>query len=380
VNGTDFFPASPTGNGRAIDQRLIDCRRHGLPDAIGEELCRLYGNIHSSPAHLRVYGGLDTVTQAYVATHEGGARAIFLLREEGPRLRVVNEGMRVDTAAAEAFARFVFATAPGIAAIEFHAIESAPLSLSFPLQQAVCTAEMPLALPSTVDAYIAGLGKNTRRNLRRYMDKLLQRFPSFRFDVHERNALGTADARAVIALNRARINGKQQAYSIDDEEERILALLQECGLAGVGRIDGKICCGALGYRVGDRFFFKIIGHDPQYNPWSLGILCCFLMIRACIERGCSEYNFMWNEYEYKFALGARRRELARVVIYRSRLHMLANGRMACAVARDAARHRAASLLEMGGRLHELPAATRAAFHLLHAARSLKRGLSAWRSA
>ncbi|GIZ52219.1 GNAT family N-acetyltransferase [Noviherbaspirillum aridicola] len=354
---------------------LLDLGGSALPVELDDALSRLYGNIHSTPAHLRIYGGLDEVNAVYVARDHEALSAVLLLRDDGRRLRVINEGMRLEAAALEDFARHAFAARPHLSAIEFNAVEAPPLTIGFPVQQAICTADMPLALPPDADTYLASLGKNMRRNLRRYMDRLLQLHPSFRFEILEREAISPADARAVIDLNRARIAGKQQAYSIDDEEERILALLGERGMAGIGRIDGRVCCGALGYRVGGRYFFKIIGHDPQYNPCSLGILCCYLMIRACIERGCSEFNFMWNEYEYKYALGARRRDLQRVVIYRSRLHQLAQGRLAAGLALAGARHRAAALLEPGARLDELPAGARATAHLLRTMRAVKRGLA-----
>jgi CelD/BcsL family acetyltransferase involved in cellulose biosynthesis len=351
----------------------------GLPPAVDEELCRLYSNIHSSLAHLRIYGGLDSITHTYIARRGAQASAIFLLRRDGRTLRVVNEGMALDQQTVEHFARYIFGSFPDVDRIEFHAVEARLQDLSYPMQRAVCTAEMPLQLPDSVDDYLTGLGKNMRRNLRRYMEKLQQRFPSFRFDVHEREAIADQDVRAIMDLNRARIAGKRQAYSIDAEEERIIALARACGMVGIGRIDNRICCGAVGYRVGDRYFFKIIGHDPQYNPWSLGILCCYLTICACIERGCREYNFMWNEYEYKFALGACRRDLERLVVYRSRLRLMANAGAACRIALDAWRHRAAALMEQRGRLDQLPAASRAAFHLLHGLRSLKRSVATLRS-
>lgn len=379
TNTTRIPLASGSDAGEDSEQQLVDCSGGQLARALEEDLCRLYRNIHSTPAHLRIYGGIDTVQSAYVARRAGQTSAVFLLREQGRLLRVVNEGMLLDAPAVDAFARCVFGARPNITAIEFHAVEAAPLRLGFPVQQAVCTAEMPLALPAGTDAYLGSLGKNMRRNLRRYMDKLQLNFPSFQFEVYEREAIPEAHARAVIDLNRARIAGKQQAYSIDAEEERIVALLAACGMAGIGRIDGRVCCGALGFRVHDRYFFKIIGHDPQYNPWSLGILCCYLMIRACIERGCSEYNFMWNEYEYKYALGARRRDLQHVAIYRSRLHQLAQARLAAGLALAGARHRATALLEPGARLDELPASTRAAAHLLRSARSLKRLIASRRA-
>lgn len=375
------IPVNDGTSAAAFHDRLLDFDGASLPVELEEALHKLYANVHSSTAHLRIYGGMESVRLIYVGRDSAGrVTSLFLLQEEGRRIRVINEGMRLDAATVEAFSRHMFAARPMLSAIEFNGIDVAPLAIAFPIQQVISTAEMPLALPDSIDDYLAGLGKNMRRNLRRYMDKLCQQHPGFHFDVLEGDDIPSEHARAVIALNRTRITAKQQTFSINDEEGRILALLRECGMAGIGWIDGKICCGALGYRIGDRYFFKIIGHDPQYNQYSLGILCCYLMISACIQRGCSEYNFMWNEYEYKYALGAHRRDLHRVVIYRSRMHQLRQGGLAAALALAGARYRAAALLEPNVRMETLSPAARMAAHLLRGARALKRSLAALRTA
>ena len=324
---------APLGHAAHINEGggvTVEIHAGELPPGVDTAMQALYGNIHSSFAHLRIYGGLDDVTHCYVARRHDRLLAVFLFRIDGGVVHVINEGMAVDGEEMDRFAGHVFSTWRSVAAICLHAVESSVMALRFPFQQYACTANIVLPLPATADEYVAGLGKNMRRNLRRYMDKLRRDHPSFRYDVYEKGDASEHQLRAIIDLNRTRIAGKNIRYALDDEEEKVIALVRECGFIGVMTIDGRVVGGSAGYLAGSNYFFKVISHDPTYNEYSAGILCCYLTICECIARGCKEYNFMWNEYEYKFALGAHSRSLHHLVVYRSRLRLLLRPRLALA--------------------------------------------------
>lgn len=344
----------------------------GVSAHIDAELHKLYSNIHSTLAHLRIYGGLGEATHTYVARRRGAAVAVFLFRRTGNTVHVINEGMAVSEEELNRFAGHVFSGWPEISAIRLHAVQSNVQQLHVPYQQYVCTANIVLPLPASAEEYVAGLGKNMRRNLRRYMDKLKRDFPSFRYEVFEKGAASEQHIRSIIDLNRARIAGKNIRYALDDEVEKVIALVRECGMAGVMTIDGRVVGGSVGYFAGSNYFFKVISHDPRYNEYSAGILCCYLTICECIARGCGEYNFMWNEYEYKFALGAHPRSLHHLVVYRSRLRMLLRPRLAAANALAARRHRIASLLDKAARPESLSPGERWAVRIVDGLRRIKR--------
>ncbi|RZI41396.1 GNAT family N-acetyltransferase [Herbaspirillum sp. HC18] len=352
----------------------ISCYEGEVPPFVDAEMRRLYGNIHSTLAHLRIYGGLDDVRHTYVARRHGVAIAIFLFERRGNAVRIINEGMTIDDGEFERFAGYVFAAWREVATISFHAIQADIRKLAFPYQQYTCTANIVLPLPATVEEYVAGLGKNMRRNLRRYMDKLKRDFPGFRYDVYEKDEVDESHVRDVIDLNRQRIAGKNMRYGMGDEVEKVIALVKECGMVGVMTIDGKVVAGAVGYLAGDNYFFKVIAHDPKYNDYSAGILCTFLAINACIERGCGEYNFMWNEYEYKFALGAHSRSLHHVVLYRSRLQLVLHARTALGNAATGWRYRLSSLLDKAPNTETMTPGERFAMRILNGMRNAKRRL------
>lgn len=225
-----------------------------------------------------------------------------------------------------------------------------------------------------MDDYVASLGKNMRRNLRRYMDKLKRDHPSFQSQVFEKGEASEADMCAIIDLNRERIAGKNIRYALDDEVDKVIALARECGMVVVMRINGRVAGGSIGYFAGDNYFFKVISHDPQFNDYSAGILCCYLTICECIARRCKEYNFMWNEYEYKFALGAHTRSLHHLVVYRSRLHMLLRPRLALSNAAAACRHKVLSLFDRATKEEPVSRGGRLAMRVLYGTRQVKRVL------
>lgn len=350
----------------------IACYEGSIPAFIEAELPVRYGDIHSTLAHLRIYGGLDAITHTYVARRFGIPVSIFLFRCERNAVRVINEGMAIEDGEIDRFAAYIFASFPSVQVITFHAVQTAIQRLAFPSQHYVCTASIVLPLPASAEEYVAGLGKNMRRNLRRYMDKLKRDFPSFRFDVFEKEQVRAEHVRQIMNLNRARIAGKNKTYAIDDEEDKIVALTRQTGMVGLATVDGVVVAGSIGYLVGGHYFFKIIAHDPKYNEYSAGILCCYLTICECIARGCKEYNFMWNEYEYKFALGASPRSLEHVVVYRSLLHLLRHAGTAVRVALNRQRYRLATLLDKADKREDLSPRERRAIQIMNGLRNLKR--------
>lgn len=364
------FESSDSAHGLTVEIHTGESGE--LPPSVDAELQGLYNNIHSTLAHLRIYGGLADVTHTYIERRHGNALAVFLLCMDGDTVRVVNEGMRIGEEELERFAAHVFARWPGVRAIAMHAVQSEVARLRMPFQQYVCTANIVLPLPATTEEYVASLGKNMRRNLRRYSDKLKRDFPSFGFEVFEKDAASEQHIRDIVDLNRARIAGKNIRYALDPEVENVIALARQCGMVVVMTIDGRVAGGSVGYFAGDTYFFKVISHDPKYNDYSAGILCCYRTICECIARGCKEYNFMWNGYEYKFALGAHSRSLHHLAIYRSRLHFLLKPRMAADNALNAFRHRAASLLDKAAMPEELSGGELATMRVLHGLRNAKR--------
>jgi len=318
-----------------VNDVAISCYENEVPLFVEAELERLYGNIFSSLSQFRIYGWNSRGTSTYVVRRDSIPIVILLYRRDGSTVQVMNEVITLEHAEIGRFSSFVFERYSEVSVVAFKAIETERKRMPFPFQRYNHLEDMELDLPASVDAYFPTLGKSTRRNIRRHLDRIGRAFPSFRFEVLEREAMPPGRVREIIELNRTRMAGKNIESIIDEQEtQRIIDLVKVCGLVGVVTIDGRLCAGAISFTSGQNYFLNVLAHDPRYDDYWLGFLCCYLTICESIARGGKEFHFLWGRYDYKYLLGARRRDLDNIVLYRSRLQLLRNADIARKIAVD----------------------------------------------
>ena len=305
----------------------IQCYDNDIPAFIGPALERLYGNLFSSLAYYRVFGGAANAS-SYVVRDGKNIVCVWLFQKHRNTVRVINEGIHVDQGDLLRFAGYIFGRYPRVDVISFHAVRPNMVDLPMPCQRFNCLEDMVLALPSSAENYMASLGRSTRSYIHRYMNKLKRDFPAYEYRVLGPGEIEEWQIRHIIDLNRLRMASKGKE-SINDEDitRRIVQLACECGLVGVIMIDGRICAGSINYRAGANFFLETLAHDPAYDDYRIGTLCCYLTICECIRRGGGEYHFLWGQDEYKSRLLGVQRDLDDIVIYRSWLHMVLYGKL-----------------------------------------------------
>lgn len=355
----------------------ISIYRNALPPQVQLEMEDLYQHRYASYLQLKVYGHITEDARAYVARKNGKAIAALIFRVEPGKVSVLNEQMRLGEDEIARFARHIFATYPSVDVISFPVVQADIRKLPFPHQQFHSTQDIVLDLPPTVQDYMAHLGKSTRTYVKRYLNKLRRDFPSFAFDVYAGEEVSEEQVRAIIGLNKARMSERYKASYIDDEEERrILELLKLRGFVGVLTIEGRVCAGTINTCFGTNYFLQVLAHDPAYDEYGLGTLCCYLTICECIARRGSAYHFLWGQYEYKYRLLGVQRDLDHVAVYRSRMHMLRKLPMAARIALNGYKYSARSwLLNKARRKDESSFASGLLFHLINGIRDLKRAAS-----
>jgi CelD/BcsL family acetyltransferase involved in cellulose biosynthesis len=306
----------------------IVCHYNEIPAYVAHELDRLYGTRYATMPHFRHYG--DTVgVHTYVVRSNEEAVTVFLFRCVGPRVFVLNEGILVGQEEAATFADYVFHVFPATRVICFHCIETAAAGHRPPFVRLRCAQDLMLPLPPDCDSYFASLGASTRKLLRHRQNRLRHDFPSFTFRVCERDDVREADVRAIIGLNRQRMAGLDKASSIDaDEEERIVRYVHDCGFVALATINGKLCAGAINYRIGRHFSARILSHDPAYDEYRLGFICAYLSVCECIKQAHhANFYFGWGDNPYKYSLGAVPRALSHLLVFRSYGSMLRHAGM-----------------------------------------------------
>ncbi|GAB3555078.1 hypothetical protein GCM10027343_43710 [Noviherbaspirillum agri] len=336
----------------------------------------LYQHRYASYEQLQVYGHVSRDTIAYVAHRGDTLVAALLYRVAAGRVTVLNEQMRLNEEEIERFAGHVFSSYPSVHAISFPVVQAETRRLPFPHQQFHSTQDIVLDLPGSVEEYIGRLGKSTRSYVKRYLNKLKREHPSFTFTVFTNEEIRAEHVRAIIGFNKARMSGRNKESYIDEQEERrILELLKLRGFVGVVTIDGKVCAGTINTCFGKNYFLQVIAHDPAYDDYGLGTLCCYLTICECIARKGGAYHFLWGQYEYKYRLLGVQRDLDHIVVYRSRRHMLAKLPMVAGMAYNGYKYTARSwLLNKARRKDDSSVVASLAYYLVNGVRNGKRAV------
>ncbi|HJV86237.1 MAG TPA: GNAT family N-acetyltransferase [Noviherbaspirillum sp.] len=347
--------------------------RDPIPPSVEADMEALYQHRYASSLQMKVYGQMTADTMAYVAARDGKTSTALLFRLEHGKACVLNEQMWLDEGEIARFARYIFATFREVKAISFPVVRTEIQRFPFPHQQFHSTTDIVLTLPHSVEEYMARLGKSTRSYVKRYLNKLRRDCPSFEFRAYANSEIRDADVRDIIALNRARMSGRNKTSYIDEEEERrMLALLKLRGFVGVLTIDGRVCAGTINYRFGDNYFLQVVAHNPAYDDHGLGTLCCYLTICECIAQHGNEYHFLWGQYEYKYRLLGVQRDLDHLAVYRSRLHMLLLLPMALRIAREGYTYSFRSwVLNKARRKDDSSFTSTLVFHLVNGLRDLK---------
>jgi hypothetical protein len=321
-----------------------------VPAFARAELERLYQSPFASvdAEHVRPSG-----TGTYVARRGGAVVALILFRIEGGSALVLNSAVALDAPTLEAFAACLFDRYPAVAAIELRSVETGPLSGRYPFQRFCMSEDIVLGMPASVEAYLERLGKSSAKRMQYAVNRLRREFPGFRHEVFEGAAIDRGLLQALFELKARQRASKQEPGGLDAAQVAWMTrIAPSYGFVTVSTIDGRICAGSIGTRVGDDFFLHVVTHDPALDAFSIGTANSFLTICAAIERGGRDYHFLWGQGAWKFRFLGTRRELYDLMLYRSRRAWMARmpavlalsgrawrRRLKCGLLDAAARHR-----------------------------------------
>jgi len=163
-----------------------------------------------------------------------------------------------------------------------------------------------MELPGSFDAYVHGLGKKERHELRRKLRRLeTGRRVAFRF-AEERERGAVLDR--FVALHR-RSRGEKAEF-ITPDIERFFREAAETLAArgwlrlGVLNVDGEDAAVLFGFAYEGTLALYNAAYDPDLAALSVGIACAAYAIRAAIAEGLHTYDFLRGDEPYKYDLGA----------------------------------------------------------------------------
>jgi hypothetical protein len=288
-----------------------------IPESAKSDMERLYRNTFSSVVCHHV---AEKPTNTCIVRIGSDVVDVFLFRVERHTVVVLNSVIRLVPQHVERFLLYVFDYYADVRIVKFVSVRAEAAQSRFPMQRFASSEDIVLALPASVAAYHAQLGKTAVKRFQYYEKKLRKDFPDFRYDVLEGRQIDGHIVAEIIALRAARADARGTESGVDRAEaawiERAVGMY---GFLGIASIDGKLCAGAICTRIDGDFFIHLVAHDSRYDPYSLGILNSYLTVCAAIVRGGNEFHFLWGSGAWKYKLLGVDRRLDDIVIYRSRI-------------------------------------------------------------
>lgn len=132
------------------------------------------------------------------------------------------------------------------------------------------------------DAYVQGLGKLTRRNVRYYHERLRTRFPSLEIEF-----VAPGELRPELFADFVELMGKRydNSYWSGFQKADVFAKFRDRVTCTVVRLEGKLAALTIFYVYGDTLVFTGNTFDEAYAKYSLGFLNSFWSFQHAAEQG-----------------------------------------------------------------------------------------------
>jgi CelD/BcsL family acetyltransferase involved in cellulose biosynthesis len=173
----------------------------------------------------------------------------------------------------------------------------------------------------TWDSYLDDLGSAHRYNFRRRF-RNLERLGRVRFTRVETEADRASSLRELVALHQIRWQPRGGSSAFDrpalvdfHDELSALALARGWLRLFTLRLDDVAVAAVYGFRYRDTVSFYQSGFDPRLARASVGLIAVGLSIKAAVEEGAREYDFLHGDEAYKFHWARRTREIGRLELY-----------------------------------------------------------------
>ena len=279
--------------------------------------------VMQSACDARQFAAISTPVSAWVERSEGKISAVLLFRRTGVLVQVLNEVIHVEASLLDRFAQAVFRRDPQARMVRLHAICLDNGTVQVPMMRSVFSEDYVLDLPPDHERWMASLSRQTREKIRYHLRRSFRRQPGLSFNVTHAAGIADSEVRAVLDLNRQRMQRKGKVYGMSEtDEQQLCEQMKVNGWLCALRLDGEICAGLLCSVVGSEVTMHVIAHDPRHDDLRLGLLCCCLSIRHAIEQRMTRFHFLWGHYDYKRKLGGQPWPLCRVLLLRSAWELL----------------------------------------------------------
>jgi CelD/BcsL family acetyltransferase involved in cellulose biosynthesis len=176
-----------------------------------------------------------------------------------------------------------------------------------------------LELPSSWDAYLAGLPSKLRHEIRRKAKKLEAEAGPYRIVVADGASL-TALLDRFVELHRTS-EGPKGVFMVPGMEiffRRLGEAFCDDGTFRLSMIEvgGQLAAGTIGFVFGGTTSLYNSAFDRTWGVLAPGMVLVAEDIRLAIEAGCTAFDLLKGDYAYKYRFGAVPRRIRRLVVTR----------------------------------------------------------------
>lgn len=319
-----FFIERPQATVLTDDLRQEVAVGPPFSSSVQRQVNSLYKSIFCLASRFQKTGDGEII-YAWLAYSESGLKAAIFFSEKGGRINVLNEYFEMPGEFLEKFIDFVFSRYSCAETISCPSIRVAQLDVRFLLQRYRSTEDIVIMLPDTVEQYDRSLGRSTRDNLKRYQKRIFKNIQGIKFVCFNNAEVDEALIQIIVDLNRARMDSKGQLCRHTEKSRADLnRIVAAYGFVVIGEHNGRVCCGVICTIVDSHVYMHVVAHDPYYDSFRLGMVCCYLSVCGAIQRGAKSYHMLSGEYDYKFRLGGEKLDFDRITIYRSHFCVINN--------------------------------------------------------
>jgi CelD/BcsL family acetyltransferase involved in cellulose biosynthesis len=176
-----------------------------------------------------------------------------------------------------------------------------------------------IALDGDWEEYVSALDKKDRHELRRKLRKLPQAG-----EVELEVLTAPADVAAALDdfLRMMRESRSDKANFMTERMERFFRrLVADLAPEGVLemiflKLAGRRAAAVLCFDGADETLLYNSGYDPEFSPFSVGLLSKAIALQRAIEQGKKRFDFLRGHERYKYELGAKDFAVYRVAIRR----------------------------------------------------------------
>ena len=174
-----------------------------------------------------------------------------------------------------------------------------------------------LELPDNWDAYLAGLSKKNRHELRRKLRRL-ESTEGWRWYCVQGSQEVSARLDDFLYLMRQSAPDKA-AYMTGEREAFFRRITQRTAELDLLRLyflemDGQDVASSLCFDYNGARYLYNSGYNPEYAYYSVGLLLNALCLREAIEQGKTYFDFLRGPEPYKYHLGGLNRTIYHMVV------------------------------------------------------------------